>query len=327
MMSQRWSSAWGLVVFMSGCTASPGELSPEYEPPAERRVGLARSLQIELPPTPGREALSPGPSLFVSPTEVALERVDGRLERAVVRGSDLEADADPLLRGLYDALEAERGAAGLNIFVDRRVPLPVVVSVLYTAARGEWQDLRLIAGTPASPGALKVEAQPMCALHPAIAPPFDRIRADVRLEWTANGVLATALPRPAERGPFAVSFEEPPPDDEDAPPRPRGPTFPERVALRVGAGAGPQDVLDVAAVQGLAATLCAFNDGPIGVVLAPLPTTAYPELLAVADAFAGTACRGPVQLAMQREPPTPAPAGVAVAQLRAHVLALAGAGP
>lgn len=322
MMSQRGSWVRGVVALVSACTAPPGELSPEYEPPAERRVGLARSLQIDLPPTPGREALSPGPALFVSPTEVTLERVDGRLERAVVRLD--EAADDPLLRGLYDALEAERGAAGLNVFVDRRVPLPVVASVLYTAARGEWQDLRLIAGTPAEPGALRVEAQPMCALHPPIAPPFDRIRTDVALEWTAHGVLATALPRPAERGPFAVSFAEEPPQEEGAPPRPRGPAFPERVPLRVGAGAGAQEVLDVAAVQGLAAELCAFNDGPIGVVLAPLPTTAYPELLAVADAFAGTGCRGPVRIAMRDSPATPAGAGVAVGQLRAHVLALAG---
>lgn len=323
----RWSLASPLVAVVIGCTAPPGELASEHPPPAQRRLIVAQALQIELPEVAGPEPPSPGPALFVTPTEVALERGDGRLEREVVRLADA-LSGDPLLGALYEALERERAAPGLDIFVDRRVPLPIVARVLYTASRGEWHDLRLIGGTTAGLGGLRVEASPLCALHPEPKPPFDRIRADLALEWGVDGVLATARPRPADREPFAMSFEAPPPnDDDDVPTSATTRGFPEAVPLRVAAGPGPQDALDLPALRRLAAELCAFNDGPTGLVLAPLASTGYAELLAVADAFAEPRCRGPRQLALRDTPRTPAAAGVAVAQLREHVLARANEPP
>ena len=66
--------------------------------------------------------------------------------------------------------------------------------VLRTALRGEWSDLRLIAGTPGRPGALRITPSPMCNIHLAV-PPYPEVRADLALEWSSAGVLAIVLPR------------------------------------------------------------------------------------------------------------------------------------
>lgn len=70
----------------------------------------------------------------------------------------------------------------------------------------------------------------------------------------------------------------------------------------------------------VAADLCTFNDGPMGVELAPLPTTTYEDLLTVALAARGEACPGPLRLDLRNEPQTPAATAVPVASLRAEIL-------
>ncbi len=309
------------------CTARSTGLEPEFATPGQRRAALARAMQLELPEEAGGDEPSPGPSIFLGPREITVEHVDGRLEGGLM---DAEARAgDPMISALYGALEADRGAPGLNVYVDRRVTLPLLGRVLHTAWRGEWHDLRLIGGTPERPGALRITPSPMCNIHLAV-PPFSDVRADLALEWGAGGVFAVALPRPADREPFDVGFEEPPPPDTDAPnPAPPGPSFPERVPLRLGASGGPQDALDLPALRRLVADLCGFNHGPMGIELEPLPTTSYVELLTVAlAASAEAACPGPLRLGLRDEPQTAATAAVPVARLRAEILTLAtGAAP
>ncbi len=126
---------------------------------------------------------------------------------------------------------------------------------------------------------------------------------------------AWALPRPADRAPFDIDFYS----DDDTPQQ----GFPQAVALRLDPDADPP--LDLPAIARLAAALCTFNRGPLGLELYPLDTMTQDELLAVlVAADPPVECRGRRRLGGGGDPPSRAHA-VTTATLRAHVLALANA--
>lgn len=297
------------LVLALGCCA-PHEAELAADPPARER--LAQLLSVELPPHAGREPIGDGVAVWLGVDALAVTTADRQIWR--LGPPELHGD---MLRGLYEIIDPLPRDRGLDIFADRRVSSEMVMYTLYTASRSGWRQTRLIGGTPAQPGALTVELGAFGSSGREAKAPFEHgLAADLLLEWTAGGVLATAQMRPAERAPFDVTWYEPAPGA-----LPAAPDLPDRVPLRL-AGAGPQDLLDVDGVERLAAALCAMNGGPTGVALRPLATTSYAELLAVGVAAElETRCTAARQIELRGQPDARAEVGVPVDGLRAHVLA------
>ncbi len=314
-MGIRSIHAYALALGLIGaCTDGGLERDPEVLAPREV---LARVLQQQLPPTAGPEPLADGPSVWVTLTEITVESPDGGLTRHIPAVP--LARGEPLIYPLHDAVipmvKDPAKPPAINVWVDERVTMPLLLSVLATLARTGADEFRLVGGTPAQPGAVAVEPSPFCGAYEPARPPIADIRTDLALRWGPDGPRAWALPRPAGREPFKVGFYS----LEGAP----GLTFPSEVALMLEPG---DPALDVAAVQRLADSLCTFNDGPFGVELAPLDSTTQRELLAVLVALdSSPRCRGPRRI----DGSAGASRGQAITleALRAHVLALANPSP
>lgn len=334
-----------LSLLAPACAAHESDAALEAETPGARRAALARLLGIELPAVAGREAAGLGPSVWLglnafavvhstgsvmqlaplAPTPIAAPVEVAGPTQFPVRARSGPKAPDPLIHGLYDALVQEMQGPGLDVFVDRRVPIELVLRVLYTASRAGWSEIRLHGGSPEQPGGLTVQAPPWCGITAPLTPPFRELRADLVVAWGEAGVLVRAEPRPADREPFAIRGLPMAPPLEHGEPEPPDPAhgLPTALPLRL-AGAGPQELLGPPALARLAAELCASNRGPTGVELAPLATTTYAEFLAIAVASQMPAnCATVPRLDHAPEPAPPAATAVAIDRWQAHALARA----
>lgn len=288
------------------CTAhEPLPAIPIADPTSP--AALARSLAIDLP-APAGQVVPRGPALWLGPEVLAFVGSDARLHRL----DDAEIQA-AMIGELYDLLAAETSTNSLDLFVDRRVTMERLVPVLYTAGRASRTPLRLVGGPPEQPVALAIELAPMFSDHPDAKPPFGRLAADLVVAWGVGGVVASARPRPAERAPFGLDHEEPAPGQPDTPP-----LLPAQVPLR---GHEDTGLLDPPALARIAGDLCSFNDGPLGVSLAPTRDVDHAALMRFAAAIAQP-CTAEIRLNLAAEATTPDPDAVTVAELATRLNAL-----
>lgn len=282
-----------LALLLAGC--APHERpAPEAEPPL---AALARSLGLELPDCAGPDRPLGGRAVWISQDGVYL--VDGAAGRKLVtlaQGVPTEAPGNHMLGALYDALTADgppSEAFDVDVLADRRVPLSTVVDVLYTLGRAGGHGYRFVCGSVDRPSAVSIAPRTFGAIE-RDPPQLRELRGDLALTWGDDGVRAWALPRPAEHPPFPAREEDLVDSELPAPSR-----LPARVPLVLSEGTDPP--LAPGDVARLAASLCRFNDAPMGVVLEAQATTSYPDLLATAVA-ATTRCSGPRELFFAVDP-------------------------
>jgi hypothetical protein len=281
-----------LAGLLAGPACAPHEgPAPTVAPSPE--ATLAAALGIELPPTPGPDPRMAAPQVWVGLDEIAVVRPGLATLRAVEpltagglgaeRGWDIEALREAVTPS-FAALDSVRPA--VELWADRRVPMATVQAVVATLVRAGALDVQLVSGSPDAVGTLLVAPTPVPFEVPTsdAAEPF---RADLALIWDVAGVRASALPRLPSAGMLQAWLEPP-----RRPPPPAW--LPATAPLRVDAGDPP---LDPAAIGRLTGELCAFNRGRFGVLLQPLTTRPYGEVVAAAVAAAPQpACRGGVFL-------------------------------
>lgn len=288
------------------CTAhEPAPAIPSVDPTSP--AALARTLAIELP-APAGQVVPHGPALWLGPEILAFVGSDARLHRL----DDAEIQA-AMIGDLYDLLAADTTTTSLDLYIDRRVTMLRLAPILYTAGRASRTPLRLVGGPPEQPAALAIELPPMFSDHPDAKPPFGRLAADLLVVWGVGGVVASARPRPAERAPFGLDHEEPAPGQPDLPS-----LLPERVPLRDPERAG---LLDPHALARIAADLCSFNDGPLGVSLAPTRDVDHAALMRFAAAIAQP-CTTEIRLNLTTGDATLDPDAVTVTELATRLRAL-----
>lgn len=307
------SLALGGVLMGAGCT--PHHVQRE-EPLPSLHAQWAARLGVDFPELVGPEPLAGGPDVWVSEREISVYFAEGdRIESFVPPAGEFD-EVGFLVAPLYDVLALRHEGApppAVDVIVDRAAPVAALVRVLYTLGRLGVLRFHLVSGSRAAPGAFLVAPRAFAGPAAPQTSPITDVDLDVALHWSADGVRAWALPRPAGRAPFDAEFEEPPPDSEVELP------LPDAVPIVAAPGADPP--LDPAAVRSLVAALCDAGLGPIGVAFEPALATRMDELLAFIEAArAPGPCAGPRQWSAltvrSRESPLP------LAGLRAAILAL-----
>lgn len=303
---------WGVLAGL-GCT--PHHVQRE-EPPPSLHAQWAARLGVDFPELAGPDPLAGGPDVWVSEREISVYFPEGDRVESFASPAGGSDEGGFLVAPLYDLLAVRYDGsppAAVDVIADRAVPFAALVRVIYTLGRVGVLRFHLVSGSRAAPGAFLVAPRTFSGPAAQQTSPVTDVDLDVALRWSAEGVRAWALPRPAGRAPFDADFEEPPPDSGVQLP------LPDAVPIIAAPGADPP--LDLAAVRSLIAALCDAGLGPIGVEFEPALETRMDEILAFFEAAkAPGSCAGPRQLSALtvRSRGSPLP----LAGLRAAILAL-----